>query len=98
MKAFILSPEAERDLDNIKNYLLEQAGVRMSRYVIRELRAGIRFVAKNPEAGHVREGLTGEPVKFWSVFSYLIVYDPAKKPVGISRVLHGRRDVEEILN
>jgi len=36
-------------------------------------------------------------VRFWPVFSYLIVYDPLKKPVEIVRVLHGKRDVEEIL-
>src|SRR5258708_3512798 len=98
MKAFILSPEAERDLNIIRSYLLEHAGIRMTRYVMRELRAGIRLVAKNPETGHVREDLTADPVKFWSVFSYLIVYDPAMKPVEIVRVLHGKRDVEEILN
>jgi len=98
MKAFILSPEAEQDLDIIRNYLLEHAGVRMTRHVMRELRSGIRLVAKNPEAGHVREDLTDDFVKFWSVFSYLIVYDPTKKPVEIIRVLHGKRDVEEILN
>jgi plasmid stabilization system protein ParE len=36
-------------------------------------------------------------VRFWAVFSYLIVYDPAKKPIEIVRVLHGKRDVKEIL-
>jgi toxin ParE1/3/4 len=98
VRAFILSPEAERDLDIIKSYLLQQAGVRRARYVMRELWAGIRLVAKNPEVGHVREDLTDDPVKFWSVFSYLIVYDPARKPVEIARVLHGKRDLEDILN
>ena len=98
MKASILSPEAERDLDIIRSYLLEHAGIRMTRYVMRELRAGIRLVSKNPAAGHIREDLTADAVKFWSVFSYLIVYDPTKKPVEIVRVLHGKRDVEEFLN
>jgi antitoxin ParD1/3/4/toxin ParE1/3/4 len=37
-------------------------------------------------------------VKFWPVYSYLIVYDPEAKPVQVIRVLHGLRDVEEILN
>jgi hypothetical protein len=32
-------------------------------------------------AGHYREDLTDPPLKFWTVFSYLIVYDPAKRPV-----------------
>ena len=37
-------------------------------------------------------------MKFWPVYSYLIVYNPETKPVQIIRVLHGMRDVEEILN
>ena len=49
-------------------------------------------------SGHVREDLTSRPLKFWPVYSYLIVYDPVTKPVQIMRVLHGMRDVEEILN
>jgi antitoxin ParD1/3/4/toxin ParE1/3/4 len=98
MKAFILSPEAERDLDVIKTYLIERGGVRVARYVMRELRNGIRFLATNPAAGHVRGDLTGERVKFWAIYSYLIVYDPAKQPIEIVRVLHGRRNVERILN
>jgi toxin ParE1/3/4 len=98
MKAFLLSPEAERDLAIIKNYLLENAGVRLTRYVMGKLRAGIRLVAKNPELGHLRGDLTDDAVKFWSVFSYLIVYNPSRKPVEIVRVLHSKRDVEGILN
>ncbi|SPE36897.1 conserved hypothetical protein [Candidatus Sulfopaludibacter sp. SbA6] len=98
MNAFILSPEAERDLDIIKNYLLEEAGPRVARHVMRQLREGMRLVGKNPGLGHVREDLTGKPARFWAVFSYLIVYDPATKPVGIARVLHGKRNVEEILH
>jgi len=98
MKTFVLSPEAERDLDIIKSYLLNRAGVRVTRYVMRELRNGIRFVAKNPTAGHVRQELTSKPVKFWAVFSYLIVYDPSKRPVHIVRILHGKRDLEQLLD
>jgi len=71
--------------------------LRITRHVMRELRAGIRFIAKNPEAGHVREDLTAESVKFWPVFSYLIVYSQENKPVEIARVLHGKQDVEEML-
>jgi antitoxin ParD1/3/4/toxin ParE1/3/4 len=36
-------------------------------------------------------------VKFWAVYSYLIVYDPASRPLTIVAVLHGARDVERLL-
>jgi toxin ParE1/3/4 len=98
VKAFTLSKEAERDLDSIARYLREKAGIRVARHVLRELRSGIRFIAKNPDSGHFRQDLTADAVKFWSVFSYLIVYDPARRPVEIVRVLHGRRDIGRILN
>jgi plasmid stabilization system protein ParE len=65
VKAFILSPSAERDLDAIKSYLLREAGISVTRYVMRELRAGMRLLGKNPGLGHAREDLTEDPVKFW---------------------------------
>jgi plasmid stabilization system protein ParE len=45
----------------------------------------------------VREDLTDRPLKFWSVYSYLVVYDPAGDPLTIVAVPHGARDVAQIL-
>jgi toxin ParE1/3/4 len=61
------------------------------------LALAMQMLASTPFAGHKREDLTDEPVRFWSVFSYLIVYDPQSKPLGVARILHGRQDVERIL-
>jgi antitoxin ParD1/3/4/toxin ParE1/3/4 len=36
-------------------------------------------------------------VKFWPVYSYLIVYSPDTRPLEIVRVLHGARDIAPIL-
>ena len=58
----------------------------------------LRLLASHPEAGHFRRDLTPLPVKFWSVFSDLIVYDPAARPLAIVRVFDGRRDVRAILD
>jgi toxin ParE1/3/4 len=95
---YILSPEAKEDLREIREYLVSQGGRRLARYVLQEIRAAFRLLASRPEAGHLRQDLTPLPVKFWPVFSYLIVYDPAARPLAIVRVLHGRRDVEAILD
>jgi toxin ParE1/3/4 len=97
MKRYIVSPLADRDLDTIERYLVAEAGPRVARKVMRELPSGIRLVARNPGLGHVREDLIGEPLKFWPVYSYLIVYDPGAKPVEIVRVLHGKRNIEQIV-
>jgi antitoxin ParD1/3/4/toxin ParE1/3/4 len=85
------------DLDEIQNYLISQGGRRLARYVLNEMREGFRLLASHREAGHFRKDLTHLPVKFWPVFSYLIVHDPAARPIVILRVLHGQRDVKTIL-
>ena len=50
-------------------------------------------LAVMPGLGHARTDLTAQPVKFWPVFSYLLVYDPASTPLRIVAVLHAARDV-----
>jgi toxin ParE1/3/4 len=88
-----LSPEAQGDLNDIRRYLVGQSGPRVARYVIHEIRDAMGFLAANPGAGHKRNDLTDEPVKFWPVFSYMIVYGPATKPLGVARILHASRDL-----
>lgn len=97
MKRYVLTRPAERDLDHIKHYLIERAGVRVARRVVGEIRSAILLLSSKPGIGHVREDLTGLPVKFWPVYSYLIVYDPITKPLEIIRVVHGAQDLEVML-
>lgn len=96
MTRYRLSPEAQGDLTDIKQHLVTEGGARLARYVLGEIRSGFQFLAANPGAGHSREDLTDELLKFWPVFSYLIVYDPAMKPLGVARVLHGSQDLEAV--
>jgi antitoxin ParD1/3/4/toxin ParE1/3/4 len=35
-------------------------------------------------------------VKFWPVFSYLVVYDPAPRPIDIVRIVHTGRDLKTL--
>jgi toxin ParE1/3/4 len=93
---YLLSPEAKADIGEIRDYLVSKGGPRLARYILREMTEAFRLLAANPEAGHHRDDLTPLPVKFWPVFSYLIVYQAAD-PLAIVRVLHGRRDVAAIL-
>jgi toxin ParE1/3/4 len=51
------------------------------------------FLSRTPGAGHLREDLTDTTVKFWPVFSYLIIYKATVRPIGIVRVVHGSREI-----
>ena len=81
MKRFVLTKSAERDPDRIKSYLVGKTGPTITRRVMKEIRSALNLLGSQPGAGHLREDLTRRPVKFWSVYSYLIVYDPETKPV-----------------
>jgi antitoxin ParD1/3/4/toxin ParE1/3/4 len=79
------------------NILAAEAGLAVANRVDAALFAKMGFLAKMPGIGHWRRDLTDEPVKFFSVYSYLIVYRPETKPLQVVGVLHGRRDVERLL-
>lgn len=55
--------------------------------------ADIRRLGEFPYLGHARPDVTSQPLRFWSVFSYLIVYRPDPRPIEIIRILHGARDL-----
>ena len=50
-----------------------------------------------PGMGHFRSDLAAEPLRFWRVRSYLIIYRSEKRPIEIVRILHAARDVQAIL-
>ncbi len=93
---YILSPEAKRDIAQIRDYYLDEAGARIARHVLGQITRSLRFLATSPGAGHRRADLTNEDIRFWPVLSYLIAYDPAMRPIGIARVLHASRDLEAV--
>jgi antitoxin ParD1/3/4/toxin ParE1/3/4 len=94
---YVLAPQAALDLFEIWYYIKEQASVTMADRVESTVRERIAFLAETPGAGHHRKDLTGENVKFFPVYSYLIVYRPETKPLQIASIIHGRRDVAQLL-
>ena len=93
----LLAPQAAADLVEIWQYVREKASGLMADRVESVIREKIAFLARTPEAGHRRKDLTEEDVKFFPVYSYLIVYRAKTKPLQIVSILHGRRDLEKIL-
>jgi len=61
MKRFVLTRPAERDLEQIKSYLVEKAGPRITRKVFQEIRSTLKRLGDDPGIGHTREDLTDLP-------------------------------------
>lgn len=97
MRKYTIAPEAAEDIKAIRAYLKREAGTRVAQSTINKIRDAFSFLSRTPRAGHSREDLTDAEVKFWSAFSYLIIYKSETRPIEIVRVLHGSRDLEALL-
>ncbi|HEV2961930.1 MAG TPA: type II toxin-antitoxin system RelE/ParE family toxin [Candidatus Angelobacter sp.] len=97
MKPFVLTSQAEHDLDQILDYLVEDSIDAASR-VLDAIEKSFDKLAKAPDIGHFREDLADKRHKFFLVYSYLIVYRFQTKPLQILRVLHTSRDVQALLD
>ena len=99
MEKYRLTPEAVNDLFEIWNFISQDNTEAANRVEESILRA-CNLLADSPLAGRVRKNLTPLPLRFWVVQPYsvyLIVYDPAKQPLQIIRILHGSRNLPSIL-
>jgi plasmid stabilization system protein ParE len=95
---YILAPAAASDLVQIWRYLRKESSDATADRVETVIREKMATLASAPEMGHWRRDLTAAEVRFFSVYSYLIVYRPITRPLQIVAVLHGARDVLSLLN
>ena len=98
MSAYVIAPAAEDDLLVIWHYYAEQVNdPDLADRMIGEIFSGFHTIAKTPGIGHLRRDLSDEPLRFWTVRQYLIIYRSEKSPLEIARILHAARDVQAIL-
>ena len=97
-QTFRLSGPARSDIDSIWDYVFENSfSVERADGVLAKIFDAIELLAREPKAGHLREDLTNRPLRFWSVYSYLIAYKPETTPIEIVAIVHGGRDLPKIL-
>lgn len=96
MKPYILSADARRDLIEIWDYIARDS-IDAADRVAADLRSAIQRLATMPGIGHRRDDLSDESLRFYRMYSYLILYQPESSPLSIVRVLHAAQDVKAIL-
>ncbi len=96
MAGYILSPDALHDLQDIWDFIAFD-----SASAANQLEDGFfdafEKLARQPGMGHTRRDLTDRDVRFWPEGSYLIVYRELPEALQVVAVLHGSRDVPEIM-
>lgn len=96
MGRYVLTAAARADLSEIAEFIRQDSPDAAKR-VVESLREAMARLAGLPEMGHIREDLARVSLRFWPVYSYLIIYRPESRPLQILRILHSARDVRSLL-
>ena len=78
-------------------YVAQDSGVVLADRLIRVIARGLDLLAAHPDVGRVREDIASG-VRSFPVKSYVIYYRKIERGVLVSRVLHGKRDQEAVLD
>lgn len=89
MTGYDLHPEARLDIDEIWEFIGAD-NLDAADRVIREIFDAVRALVPFPRQGHRRSDLTSRPLRFITVYDYLIAYAPDEKPLWVVAVMHGR--------
>src|SRR5262245_33217778 len=94
--AYKLSAEAQRDLREIWDRIAEDS-ISLADRIESDFHSLFAALGRMPGIGHHRRDLTSQGVRFVRLHSFLVVYQPGRRPVRIIAVLRGRRNVKRIL-
>ncbi len=100
----MIRPRADRDVDEIADYLFEQANFNTALRFLEELHRTLALIAANPEMGRLCK-VPHPKLAMARVFrvsarfaAYLIFYRPVSEGIDVLRVLHGSRELKTALN
>lgn len=97
MNGYILSIDADADLDEVWEYIAADSLDAAERCIAR-LFAAFEALGRTPGMGHRREDLLPHAVLFWPVGAYLIVYRADRHPIEIVAVTEGSRNIPAFLS
>ncbi len=97
MSGYVLSPDADLDLDAIWEYIAK-GNIDAADHWIDRLFGAFEALGHTPGMGHTREDVTRYPVRFWPVGAYLVIYRAERRPLEIVAVTQGSRDIPAFLH
>jgi toxin ParE1/3/4 len=93
---FILSADADADLDEIREFTVEKWGEAKAPEYLESVFTAFAALALQPDLGPARPQL-GEFVRVLPVGQHLIFYEPHSRGIEVLRVLHQKRAIETAL-
>ena len=96
MSRYLLTPRAEQDFREIARWYKEHRGTEAARKTIRDIRAQLDQLGRNPDIDHVEEDLGSRDRLFGTHRQFLIVYLRATKPPQLVTIWDARRGTPEL--
>jgi toxin ParE1/3/4 len=100
-ESYGIRPRADRDLDEIANYYVDESGLDLGLRFLAAAEKTFELLASQPRIGW-RCRLTHPALRTARVFfvegfpKILVFYRPSPAPIEILRVLHGSRNLEAV--
>ena len=95
-RSLILSPQAQRDIEEIADYTIAMWGVTRAKTYVGEIQVALKTLAKSPNIGRdcnfIRKGYRKYPVG-----SHMLFYRLIESGIDVIRILDQRMDVERNL-
>ena len=101
---YVVRPRADRDIDDIADYLAEEAGLDTALQFLSEVYETLALLATQHNLGwlckvHHRQLSSARTFRVSARFEkYLIFYQPYSEHIEILRVVHGSQDLEELFS
>jgi len=96
MSSFRLSAEAQIDYFDAFDFIAGYSPRAVFKWEARMLET-FRHLAIWPQTGMIRPEFGPPNIRFWVVDEYLVLYNSASNPVEIIAILHGARDLSELI-
>lgn len=94
---FVLTETAAAYLHEICDYIAADS-IDAAGRVFGELLEACDRLGTQPGMGHAREDLVAKhPIKFRTVYNYLVIYRVDRVPIEVLGIVHGARDVETLM-
>jgi toxin ParE1/3/4 len=92
----VLSPRAQRDIEEIWDYSASIWGVQQAEVYVRQIRRAVEIVAEDPRRGrncdNIRAGYRKYPAG-----SHFVFYRAVEGGIDVVRILHQRMDFDQHL-
>jgi len=95
-----LLEEAEKDIEAIYHYIRKSGNKIAAKDMVRDIRKACSSLSENPERGHIPSELSriGQ-FEYRQIIEkkYRIIYQLTKPSIFIFGIIHGNRDIGEVL-